>query len=95
MVNFEIYNVSFCRVEKGTQMMVRGEITNKTGRDYNAVAIRVVLFKTNIPIVNTVVVVNGLPNGRNRTFEKVLEELDYNQVVKEINRQEAYVESAY
>lgn len=95
MANFEIYNVSFCRVEKGTQMVVRGDITNRTGRDCNAVAIRVILFKNNIPVVNTVVVVNGLQNCRTKTFEKVIEELDYNQVVKEINRQEAYVETAY
>jgi hypothetical protein len=70
-------------------------VTNKTGRDCNAVAIRVVLFNSNIPIVNTVVVVNGLAAGRTKTFDKEIEGLDYVQAVKLINRQEAYVESSY
>ena len=95
MAQFEIYNLGFSRHETTSKFIVKGEVTNKTGRDCNAVAIRVVLFNTNIPIVNTVVVVNGLAAGRTRLFEKEIEGLEYGQAIKLINRQEAYVESSY
>jgi hypothetical protein len=95
MPNFNFYNVIFVKSESSNQLVVKGEIENRSGRNYNAVAIRIVLFIKNIPIANTVTVVNGLSMGRTKDFEKMIEDLDFTQVGKDINRYEVYVESAY
>jgi hypothetical protein len=95
MANFDFYNINFSKSDRGNQLVIRGEIKNNSGRNYNAVALRVVLFSKNIPMVNTVIVVNGLPNGVSKGFEKYVEEIDYDQVAKQINRHEVLTESAY
>jgi hypothetical protein len=61
----------------------------------NAIAIRIILFIKSIPIANTVVVVNGLAAGQTKSFEKYIEELDFNKVGKDITRFEVYIESTY
>ncbi|MEK6727610.1 MAG: hypothetical protein AABY28_02910 [Candidatus Omnitrophota bacterium] len=40
-------------------------------------------------------VVNGLLNGGTKSFDKYIEDLEYDKVGKDINRHEIYVESAY
>lgn len=95
MPNLDYYNVAFDRSEDGKRIVVRGEVQNNSGRNFNAVAIRLILYNKNIPMVNTVIVVNGLPHGATRSFEKYIEEIDYNQVAKLINRIECYTESTY
>jgi len=76
-------------------LVVRGDVENRSGKNYNAVAIRIILFIKNIPVCNTVCVINGLPNGRSKTFEKYIEDLEYDKVGKEITCYEVYTESAY
>jgi hypothetical protein len=95
MPNFNFYNVEVKKAETSNQMVVRGDIENRSGRSYNAVAIRIVLFVKNIPVTNTVVVVNGIPNTATKSFEKYVEDLDYTQVGKDITRWDIYTESAY
>lgn len=95
MPNFDIYNLRFSKADSNNQLVIRGDVKNNSGKDCNAVAIRCVLFNKNIPVVNVVVVVNGLANGRTKMFEKYIEELDYSQIGTQITRQEAYIESAY
>ena len=95
MVNIRFYNVTISKAESNNQIVVRGDVENGTGRNYNAVAIRIVLFIKNIPVVNTVTVVNGLAMGRTKGFEKIVEDLDFTLVGKDINRYEVYAESAY
>ena len=75
--------------------MVRGEVCNRSGRDFTAVALRIVLFNKNIALANFVVVLNGFPSGTTKRFEKEAEELDYDEVAKLINRYDVLVESAY
>jgi len=95
MPRFDVSHVSYGKSEQNNQIVIRGEITNLSGRNYTAVAVRVVLFIKNFPIANIVIVVNGLPNDSTRVFEKYVEELEYEKVGKDITRFEAYVESAY
>jgi hypothetical protein len=95
VVNIEYSNVTIGKSQQNNQIVVKGDITNRSGRHYNAVASRIVLFIKNIPIANTVVVVNGLQNGATKSFEKYIEELDFEQVGKDINRFDVYAESAY
>jgi benzoyl-CoA reductase/2-hydroxyglutaryl-CoA dehydratase subunit BcrC/BadD/HgdB len=95
MPNFNYYNINIVKSGSGSHLVVRGEIENRSGRNYNAVAMRIILFIKSIPIANTVLVVNGLSAGQTKNFEKQIEELDYNKVSKDITRHEIYIESAY
>lgn len=95
MPNFNFYNISFARAEHSNQLLVRGEIQNRSGRSYAAVAIRVILFNKNIPLVSTVIVVNGLPDGQSKSFDKRIEEVTYDKALKIMTRNEILVESAY
>jgi hypothetical protein len=95
VANFNFYNVTYEKAEESNQIVVRGEIENGSERNYNAVALRILLFIKSVPVANTVLVVNGLGGGRTKSFEKYIEDLDYNKVAKEITRYDIYVESAY
>lgn len=95
MANFDYYNINFDKAEDGRRIVIRGEVKNNSGRNYNAVAIRIILYNKNIPMVNVVVVINGLLNGITKSFEKYVEEIEYTQVAKLINRVEVHTESAY
>lgn len=95
MPQVECSGLALAKADSGKQLVIRGDIRNNSGRNYNAVAVRVILFNRNLPLVNTVVVVNGLPNGATKMFEKYVEEIDYTQIHTLINRHEIYVESAY
>ena len=94
MFNFDYHNVKIER-GKGTQVVVRGEVTNRTGKSYATVAGRIILFIKNTVLSNTIFVVNGLPVGATRPFEKVIDELDYGQVGKDITNFEIYTESGF
>jgi len=95
VANLSFYNVNILKAENSNDILVKGDIENRSGRNYAAVAIRIVLFNKNIPLSSTVTVVNGLPNGVSRTFEKRIEELEYNKVAHDITRHEIFVENAY
>ena len=95
MQNLNFYNVSITKSDNSNQVVVKGDIENNSGRNYNAVAIRIILFIRSIPITSTVVVVNGLMNGRTKSFDKYVEDLEFDKVGKDITRYEIYAESAY
>ncbi len=95
MVIFEYHNLTFTKSYSGDLLVIRGEMTNRSIRNYSAVAIRVILFDKDMQIANIVIVVNGVPAGRTKQFEKEVKELGYDRNVSRITRYEAYTESAY
>ncbi|MBU1124438.1 MAG: FxLYD domain-containing protein [Candidatus Omnitrophica bacterium] len=95
MAGIEYYNLQWMKAEGGNQLAIKGEVTNRSGKHYNAVSIRVILFSKNIPIVSAVIVVNGLAIGRTKDFEKKFDDLDYEKVATTITRYDVYTESAY
>ncbi len=95
MPNFNFYHVEVGRNEDTKEVAVKGEIVNNTEKSYATVAVRIVLFKNNITVANVVFTVNGLVPGGCKAFKKTIEELDYNQVGKDINRYDIYTESAF
>lgn len=95
MPSLNFYNVNIGKADSGNQVVVKGDVENRSGRNYNAVAIRIILFVKNIPIANSVAVVNGLPNAGTKSFEKYMEELEFDKIGKDISRYEIYAESAY
>ena len=95
MINLEYYNVKVERAKKSNGITIKGEVSNKSGKHYNSVGMRVILFVKNISIASVVILINGLPNGATKVFEKNLEDLQYDAIAKDITRFEVYTESAY
>lgn len=94
MVNFSYKNIEFKKHATEKWFIITGEIINNSGRNFNAVVFRIILFIKNIPVGNTVITINGFYAGQTRTFETQIGELDY-RIIPEITRCEIYAESTY
>jgi proteasome assembly chaperone (PAC2) family protein len=92
--NFEYRKVAY-KKDEGGWLIVTGEITNRSGKSYNSVVFRIILFIKNIPIGNAVLTMNGFYNGQTRTFEKQMTDLEYHKLIDKITQWEIYAESAY
>ena len=95
MPSLEYHHIKIGEYKNTNQMMIKGEVTNNSGKSYSAVAVRVIVFIKNIAIANVVFTINGLLNGANKEFEKIIEDLEYRRIAKDITRYEMYTESAY
>ena len=95
MINLEYYNLKIERSKESGEIIIKGEVANKSGRNYTTVAVRIIVFVKNIAIANVVILVNGLYSGVTKAFEKNIEDLRYDSIAKDITRYEAYTESAY
>jgi hypothetical protein len=95
MKNFRYQNITYKKEHQGDGLMISGEISNASGRSYNSVVFRIVLFIKSIPIGNAVITINGFINGQTRTFEKRVGDLAYNKVIQEITNYDIYPESGY
>ncbi|MFH0762834.1 MAG: hypothetical protein V1925_02965 [Candidatus Omnitrophota bacterium] len=95
MPNFNFYNVTFARAKNSDQLLIRGEIQNRSVKSYAAVAIRIICFNKSIPLTNTVIVVNGVPAGQTKLFDKRVEDLTYDRAMQTMTRHEIFIESAY
>lgn len=76
-------------------LVMRGEVTNNSGKSYHAVVFRAIIFIKNIAIGNITFIINGFNNGQTREFEAQIGELQFDKVIRDISRHEIYAESAY
>jgi len=95
MPNFSYYHVEIAKSDNSKELVVTGEITNNSDKSYSTVAVRIVLFKKNVTVANVIFTVNGLPAGASKAFKKTIEDLEYEQVGKDINRYDIYTETAF
>jgi hypothetical protein len=95
MPNFSYYHIEIEEASDTKEVVVKGEVTNSSDKSYATVAVRIVLFKKNVTVANVVFTINGLPAGGTRAFKKTIEELDYQQVGKDISRYDIYTETAF
>jgi len=95
MINLEYYNINFERSKETGDIIIRGEVSNKTAKSYAAIALRMIIFVKNIAIANVIILINGLNAGTTKGFEKIVEDLKYDGIAKDIKRYEIYLESAY
>jgi len=95
--NFFVNNVTFRKQDLGEGLIVSGEIANKTGKNFQSVVFRIVIFVKNksLPAGRTLLTINGFSTGQVRVFEKKMEDLAYNEVINSITNCEILVESAY
>ncbi len=68
-------NVKIERYKSSNQLLLKGEIANEAGKYYTTVAVRVILFIRNIIVVNEVFLINDLPNGSTKVFERHIYDL--------------------
>ena len=95
MPNFSYYHIEIEEASDTKEVVVKGEISNNSDKSYSTVAVRIILFKKSVTIANVVFTVNGLNAGATKAFRKTIEELDYQQVGKDINRYDIYTETAF
>jgi hypothetical protein len=94
-IRFYYHNIEFQRHKSEEWLVAAGEIVNKSGRDFNSIVFKLVIYIKTIAIGSTNVVINGFCNNQMRRFEKQIEELVYHKISKDITHWEMYPESWY
>jgi hypothetical protein len=95
MRSLEYHNVKIERYKNSNRLLLKGEVTNDSGKSYNTVAVRLILFVKNVITVNEVFVINGLPHGITRAFERHIYDLTPGQSINDITRYELFTENCY
>jgi len=95
MTNLEYHNIKIEKYKNTNRLLIKGEITNGTNRYYSIVAVRVILFVKNIPVVNQVFVVNDLDRGATKAFERNIYELKPKEGIDDITRYEIFTDNSY
>jgi len=93
-MRFVYRNIQFQKHPKKNWVIVRGDIHNDSGKGYNSVAFRMVIFIKGMQVVSTNITVHNFGAGKNRSFEKSIEGLDY-KLIESIVRYEINPEGAY
>jgi len=95
MIHLDYHNIKIEKAIDSNKILIKGEVTNRSEYSFSAVAVRVILFEQNIPIVNVVFTIPNVLVGTTKTFEKKVDDTDFNQIVKVFTRYEIYTESYY
>ena len=95
MRSLEYHNVKIEKFKGSNRLILKGEITNDSGKSYNTVAVRVILFIKNIITVNEVFAMHDLPHGATKAFERYIYDLSPEQTVNDITRYELFTENCY
>ena len=91
---FEYNNIEFKRSSEGW-LIVKGDVMNSSGKNYNSVVFRIILYIKAIPIGNTTMTIKGFYNSQTKAFERQVEELKFDAVANQNPSCQFYVESAY
>jgi hypothetical protein len=95
MHSLDYYNVKLERFKNSNRIFLRGEITNNSAKSYNTVAIRFMLFVRNVIATNEVFLINDLPKGATKAFERHIYDLALGQSFDDITRYEIFTENCY
>jgi hypothetical protein len=71
-----------------------GEVTNESGRDFNCVAFRALIYVKTVSIASFVFTIKGFIKSQTRDFEVRVPELSP-KALKEITANEIFAETAY
>lgn len=93
MHSINYHNIKVERFKSSNRILIKGEITNGSGKNYNAVAVRVMLFIKNVITTNEVFLINGLSNGETKAFERHVYDLSPDQSMEDITRFELFTEN--
>jgi len=95
MRRLDYYHVKIERFKNSNRIILKGEITNGSGKSYNTVAVRIMLFVKNVISVNEVFLVNDLPHGVTKAFERHIYDLLPGQSFDDITHYELFTENCY
>ncbi len=95
MRSLDYYNVKLERLKNSNRVFLKGEITNNSGKSFNTVAVRIMLFVKNVITNNEVFLINDLPNGATKAFERHVYDLTPGQSFEDITRYEIFTENCY
>lgn len=95
MRSLNYHNVKIERFKNSNRLILKGEITNDSGKSYNAVAVRAMLFVKNVIVVNEVFSINDLPYKATKAFERHIYDLLPGQSFEDITRYELFTENCY
>jgi len=92
--NFLITNIIYEKDKISNSVVITGEITNRSGKDYSAVVFKVVLFIREKPVGHAMMTINGFSSGETKVFTKLVREADFRHITQSA-RCEIIAESAY
>jgi hypothetical protein len=95
MRSLDYHNIKIERFKNSNQVILKGEVSNDTGKSYNSVAIRIMLFIKNVITVNEVFLVHDLQAGITKAFERHIYDLLPGQSFEDITRYELFTENCY
>jgi hypothetical protein len=95
MRSLDYHHVKLERFKNSNRIILKGEVTNDSGRSYNTVAVRVMLFVKNVVTVNEVFLVHDLPMGTTKAFERHIYDLLPGEAFDNITRYELFTENCY
>jgi len=93
--SFQYKDIHFKKDDHSDGLVVTGEIANKSGRNYQSVVFRVIVYTKSIAIGSENITINGFLNGQTRSFSKKIEDLVYIKVAKDITNCEIYPTGGY
>jgi len=92
--NFLSTNIIYEKDKISNSAVITGEITNRSGKDYNAVVFKIILFIREKPVGHGMMTINGFSNGETKVFSKLIREADFRHITQSA-RTEIIAESAY
>ena len=95
MRSLDYHNIKIERFKNSNQLILKGEVSNDSGKSYNSVAVRVMLFVKNVITVNEVFLVNDLVHGATKAFERHIYDLLPGQSFDDITHYELFTENCY
>jgi hypothetical protein len=95
MRSLAYHNIKVERFKNSNRLILKGEITNDSGKSYNTIAVRIILFVKNVIVVNEVFPIHDMPNGTTKAFERHIYDLLPGQSLNDITRQELFTENCY
>jgi hypothetical protein len=95
VIKFNFYHIRFTRGKTEKQLAISGEIENLSGKNYNTVAIRIIIFGGNKAVLNTTIMLRGINYNQTKAFYKQVDVTDSNELLEKITRYEILVEDVY
>jgi len=92
---FDSRNVEYKIKNPANGLTVKGEITNRSGHNFNSIVFRVVAYARNTPLGNATLTINGFPTYQTRTFEVHIKDITDTKIVNSITRCDIIPEGGY
>lgn len=98
---FNYDNIRYRYEPERKRVVISGEITNLSGRNYISIVFKMILFIRSRPIGNLTITIRAFGDGRTKTFEEAVQEMDLAPLVlpemlrPDIVSYDIYPEEAY